>query len=100
MDKMRLRKLTDVTNSFGQAGKIYEPEGTVGGLDLFWVTPLMSVAGSRREWMEGHLVRWRDFSREEPRWHECEGVHSKMLNREFVGGFQGRLKNAMAEREV
>ena len=100
IDRPRLRTLTDVTHAFGVAGKEYEPDGTVGGADVFWVTPLRSVAASRQEWMEGHLARWRGFCREEPRWHECAGEHSKMLNGEFVGAFQVRLKAAMAKRGI
>ncbi|KAI9813673.1 MAG: putative NRPS-like protein biosynthetic cluster [Pycnora praestabilis] len=100
MDSTRLRKLTDVTNAFGQAGREYEPQGRVRGMDVFWVTPLASVAGSRREWMEEHLVRWGEFSAEAPRFHECEGVHSKMLNAEYVASFQKCLKGAMAARGV
>ena len=58
----------------------------------------MLVARDRQEWMEKHLVRWVDFSADSPRFHECEGCHSKMLNLEYVASFQRILKDAMAAR--
>ena len=100
LDKTRLHKLTDVTNAFRLAGKKYDPTGSVKGADIFWVTPLMSVAPSRKHWMNEHLVRWNDFTLERPRFHECEGSHSNMLNSEYVGSFQKMLKRAMAARGV
>ena len=100
IDKERLKKLTDVTNAFGQAGKKYEPGGLVQAMDVFWVTPLLSVAASRQEWMDEHLIRWKEFSMSPPRFHECEGVHSKMLNSDYVASFQQRLKSAMAARNI
>ena len=100
IDKTRLRKLTDVTYAFGLAGKKYDPMGSVRRADIFWVTPLLLVSPSREEWMAKHLVRWTDFVSETPRFHECEGVHSKMLNPEHVGSFQKILRRAMATRGV
>jgi acyl-CoA synthetase (AMP-forming)/AMP-acid ligase II/thioesterase domain-containing protein len=100
IDKERLKKLTDVTNAFGQAGRVYDPEGMVQAMDVFWVTPLLSVATSRREWMDKHLSLWRDFSETPPRFHECEGVHSKMLNLDHIASFQQRLKSAIAARDI
>ncbi|KAL9625051.1 MAG: hypothetical protein Q9160_000780 [Pyrenula sp. 1 TL-2023] len=100
IDKTRLRKMTDVTHAFGMAGKKYDPDGRVQVADVFWVTPLTSVASGRKEWMDRHLVRWKDFVVESPRFHECEGVHSKMLNAEYVNSFQKVMKKAMAARGI
>ena len=100
IDKTRLRKLTDITYAFGLAGKKYNPVGSVRHADIFWATPLLSVSQSREEWMAKHLVRWTDFVFETPRFHECEGVHSKMLNPEHVGSFQKILRRAMATRGI
>lgn len=100
IDKTRLRKMTDVTHAFGMAGKKYDPEGQVQATDVFWVTPLTSVASGRIEWMDRHLRLWKDFVVESPRFHECKGVHSKMLNAEYVGSFQKVMKKAMAARGV
>ena len=100
IDKERLRKITDVTNAFGQAGMKYQPDGAVQAMDILWVTPLKAVAGSRQEWMNEHLIRWKEFSADPPRYHECEGTHSKMLNPEHVGHFQQCLKSAMIARGI
>ena len=100
IDKERLHKLTDVTDAFGQAGKRYHPSGIVQALDVFWVTPLQSVAGSRKEWMNDHLIQWNSFSADPPRFHECDGLHSKMLNSEYIDSFQITLKSAMAARGI
>ncbi len=72
----------------------------VQAMDVFWVTPLQSVAGSRREWMDNHLIQWKDFSAQPPCFHECDGSHSRMLNPEYVDSFQKILKSAMAARGV
>ena len=100
IDKTRLHKLTDVTNAFRLAGKKYDPTGSVKCADVFWVTPLLSVSPSREQWMDEHLVRWNEFVVETPRFHECAGEHSKMLNSEHVGSFQKTLKLAMAARGI
>ena len=100
IDKARLHKLTDVTDAFGQAGKRYNPDGMVHAMDVFWVTPLQSVAENRREWMDKHLIDWKDYSAEFPRFHECEGCHSKMLNLEYIASFQRILKSALIARGI
>ena len=100
IDKTRLQKLTDVTDAFGQAGKRYNPDGMVSAMDVFWVTPLQSVARSRKEWMDKHLIHWKDYSAEIPRFHECDGSHSKMLNSEYIAPFQKVFKGAMAARGI
>ena len=100
IDKERLRKITNVTNAFGQAGMKYQPHGAVQVMDVFWVTPLKAVAGSRQEWMNEHLIRWKEFSVDPPQYHECEGTHSKILNPEHVGHFQQCLKSAMIARGI
>ena len=100
INKERLQKLTDVTDAFGQAGRRYDPNGMVHALDVFWVTPLQSVAGSRKEWMNNHLIQWKSFSADPPRFHECDGLHSKMLNSEYIDSFQSILKSAMTARGI
>ncbi|KAL9626072.1 MAG: hypothetical protein Q9164_007952, partial [Protoblastenia rupestris] len=92
IDKARLKKITEVTLSFGTAGRYYEPKGAVSAMDVFWVTPLLWVAKDRKEWMDTHLSKWVDFSNEAPRFHECAGVHSKMLNAEFVDGVARKMR--------
>jgi thioesterase domain-containing protein len=100
IDKARLHKITEVTLSFGKAGKYYEPEGAVSAMDIFWVTPLLWVAKDREEWMDLHLSKWVDFSEEPPKFRECEGVHSKMLNANFVDGVAKKLRAVMQARGI
>ncbi|KAL9098182.1 MAG: hypothetical protein Q9187_009713, partial [Circinaria calcarea] len=83
MDREKLSAIADMTGAFGEAGKKYEPEGVVTYADVFWVTPLRAVASSRQEWMDEHLRLWKDFVRAPIGWHECEGMHAMMLNRDF-----------------
>ena len=100
IDKERLRKITEVTLSFGFAGKYYEPEGAVSAMDVFWVTPLLWVAKDRKEWMDLHLSKWVDFSKEAPKFHECAGVHSKMLNADYVDGVAKKMRAVMQARGI
>jgi acyl-CoA synthetase (AMP-forming)/AMP-acid ligase II/thioesterase domain-containing protein len=100
IDHERLRKITEVTKSFGSAGRYYEPDGMVSNMDVFWVHPLLWVAGSRKEWMEEHLSKWVSFVKEAPVYHECDGVHSKMLNADFVDGTAKRIRATLQARGV
>ncbi|KAL9629574.1 MAG: hypothetical protein Q9164_006823 [Protoblastenia rupestris] len=100
IDKARLKKITEVTLSFGTAGRYYEPQGAVSAMDVFWVTPLLWVAKDRKEWMDTHLSKWVDFSNEAPKFHECAGVHSKMLNAEFVDGVARKMRSVIQARGV
>ena len=47
MDREKLSAVSDMTKAFGDAAKLYEPEGTVGVADVFWATPLKSVSDTR-----------------------------------------------------
>ena len=49
LNRARLLKVTAVTAAFGEAAKKYDPEGLVRSIDMFWVSPLQSVASSRQE---------------------------------------------------
>lgn len=98
IDKPRLRQITQVTDSFGRAAAFYKPEGMISGIDVVWVTPLLWVASTREEWMKTHLSKWVEFSKEAPRFHECEGLHSKMLNDDYVDGIAKTLRAAIQAR--
>ena len=100
IDKARLRKITEVTWSFGKAAKHYDPVGSIAQMDIFWVHPLLWVAQDRNEWMDKHLRHWVDFSRQSPRYHECEGVHSLMLNTDYVDGVAKKMRSALRARRV
>ena len=100
IEKTRLHKMTDVTNTFRLAGQKYSPKGSVKTADVFWVTPLLSVAPDRAHWMDNHLSRWEDFVSESLKFHECDGTHSKMLNSEYVKSFQKSMRAAMSSRGI
>ena len=100
IDKARLRKMVEVTWSFGKAAKHYDPVGSVAQTDVFWVHPLLWVAQDRNEWMDKHLRHWVDFSRQSPRYHECEGMHSLMLNTDYVDGVAKKMRSALRARRV
>ncbi|RAL07812.1 thioesterase domain-containing protein [Aspergillus homomorphus CBS 101889] len=76
----------------------YEPSGSVGAIDCFYCVPLVGVASSKREWYDEHLVKWRDFARSEPRFHDVGGAHYTKLSAEHVFGFQKTLRRALEER--
>lgn len=78
----------------------YEPSGVVAAIDVFFATPLKAVAQSRREWVEGPLSKWRNFVREEPRFHEVDGAHYTMIGPEHVQRFAKKLKMVLQTREI
>ncbi|KAI0173697.1 acyl-protein synthetase [Hypoxylon sp. FL1284] len=78
----------------------YEPSGQVDGIDVFHAIPLKWAAPSREEWVSGHLSKWRDFSRTEPRVHAVGGTHYTLIGPEHVAGFTVKLKAALAARGI
>ncbi|RAH78845.1 acetyl-CoA synthetase-like protein [Aspergillus japonicus CBS 114.51] len=76
----------------------YEPSGSVVGIDCFYCIPLAGVASSKRQWYDEHMVKWKDFARSEPRFHDVAGAHYTMLSPEHVFGFQKTLRRALEER--
>ncbi|CAG9990254.1 unnamed protein product [Clonostachys byssicola] len=98
IDKPPLKKITEVTLSFGTAGRDYDPEGTVANLDVFWVHPLLWVAPNRAEWMDKHLKHWVNFCRSEPQFHELKGSHSMMLNACQLHGTAVNIRSVIRSR--
>ena len=78
--------------------KEYEPAGHVACMDVFYAIPLAAVAQSKKEWVEGPLSKWRDFVREEPRYHEVDGAHYTMISPEHVQRFAKKLKSVLQAR--
>ncbi|PYH47131.1 non-ribosomal peptide synthetase [Aspergillus saccharolyticus JOP 1030-1] len=76
----------------------YEPSGSVMAIDCFYCIPLVGVATSKRQWYDEHMVKWRDFSRSEPRFHDVGGAHYTMLAPEHVFRFQKTLRRALEDR--
>ncbi|KAL4891060.1 hypothetical protein BDV59DRAFT_209228 [Aspergillus ambiguus] len=78
----------------------YEPSGSVRTLDVFVADPLTHVAKTREEWVNGLLSAWKDFVREEVRYHHVEGAHYTMLKPEYVVNFAKTLRTVLRERGV
>ena len=100
LDKAQLWTIADVTDAYGSAAKQYEAYGIVTKIDVFYATPLSSVSSSRQDWLEKHLSCWRDFSREEVCFHECDGGHANMLDYEYIFTFQKKLQTVLSERGI
>lgn len=98
LDKAQLWAIANVTDAYGSAAKEYEACGNVTKIDVFYATPLRSVSNSRQEWLERYLSHWRDFSRDEVCFHECDGGHANMLDYEYIFAFQKTLKTVLSDR--
>ena len=98
LDSQQLLAIINIAYSFGLAARMYEPQGSVRKMDVFWCTPLHSVERSREKWFREYLCNWREYSKEEPAFHECEGNHADMINESFVTGFKERLDTVLAAR--
>lgn len=76
----------------------YEPEGTVKCMDVFVADPLSHVAKDRKDWVEGRLAAWMEFVREDLQFHDVQGAHYTMLNKEYVVGFADTLRSVLRGR--
>ncbi|KAL5041950.1 hypothetical protein BDW71DRAFT_156214 [Aspergillus fruticulosus] len=90
----------DLASNMQSLAVDYEPQGAVKCMDVFVADPLSHVAKDRRDWVEGRLSAWREFVREDVRFHDVQGAHYTMLNREYVEGFAGTLRAVLKERGV
>ncbi|PGH10868.1 hypothetical protein AJ79_05228 [Helicocarpus griseus UAMH5409] len=78
----------------------YDPEGSVKCMDVFVADPLSHVAKDRKDWIEGRLAAWKDFVREDVKFHNVQGAHYTMLNPEYVVKFAETLRTVLRERGV
>ena len=65
-----------------------------------WRNPPTYAAENREDWMANHLARWGELSDTKLCFHECFGVHAKMLDKEYIQDFTKKLKAAMRRRGV
>ncbi|MCJ1243553.1 hypothetical protein MMC30_000750 [Trapelia coarctata] len=93
-----LANWADLAYGLQSMARDYEPSGSVAAMDVFYAVPLAAVAQSKEEWLEGHLKRWKDFCREEPRFHDVDGAHYTMIGPEHVFSFQRKLKMVLVAR--
>lgn len=95
-----LAQWAGVAFSLQSMAREYEPQGTVGAMDVFYCVPLAAVASSKEEWLADHLSKLKGFCRTEVRFHEVGGAHYTMIGPEHVGGFQKKLKLVLKARGV
>ena len=98
LTRAKMERWVSLAHAMQNAACDYDPDGSVANIDVFYCTPLASVSRDRRSWLDGFLCKWRDFSREEPRFHEVDGAHYTMLDSGNVHSFQRKLKAVLAER--
>lgn len=99
-DKTKLALVSDIAEAFRTGVTDYEPTKGVKQMDVFVADPPTYAAKNRGDWMANHLARWEELSDTEPRFHECLGIHAKMLNKEYIQDFTKKLKAAMRRRGV
>ena len=100
VDKTKLGLISDIAEAFRVGVIDYEPTSGVQQMDVFVADPPTYAAKDRADWRTNRLGRWCELSEEKPVFHDCEGIHAKMLNKEFIGDFTKKLKAAMRRRGV
>ena len=102
LDKETLGDWAEASLALQSLGKYFEPSGTVTCMDVFVAGPWKGGFGveSREEWREKWLVPWKEFVGSEVRFHEVEGAHYTMMDKEHVHGFQKKFKVALAGRGI
>ncbi|PHH91976.1 hypothetical protein CDD83_9539 [Cordyceps sp. RAO-2017] len=98
LDDQGLARWTEVAFGLQSMAVDYEPGGQVGVIDIFHAIPLKMAAGSREEWVNEHLSKWKDFCATAPKFHEVGGAHYTMIGPEHVVGFSNKLKAALRDR--
>ncbi|KAH0592950.1 hypothetical protein MHUMG1_09196 [Metarhizium humberi] len=100
LDKPGLTRWTNVAHGLPNIAVNYEPDGQVDMLDIFYATPLKSVAPDRTIWVKEHLSKWQDFCRSKPRLHEVDGSHYTMIGPDHVAAFSATFLSALHARGV
>lgn len=100
VDAERLALISDIAENFRVNAETYEPIGKVENLDVFVADPPTYAADGRKDWRENKLGRWTELCRNEVEFHDCPGIHAKMLSRDHIAAFAKILKAAMRRRGV
>ena len=98
LTRPKMERWISLAHAMQNAARDYDPCGSVANIDIFYCTPLASVSKDRQHWLEEYLSKWKDFSLEEPRFHEVDGAHYTMLDSANVHSFQKKLKAALSDR--
>ncbi|KAK3172674.1 putative NRPS-like protein biosynthetic cluster [Lepraria neglecta] len=102
LDKKKLGSWAEAAFALQSLGKAFQPSGKVGCMDVFVAGPWKGgfEIESRGEWRGKWLEPWSEFARSEVRFHDVEGEHYTMMDKEHVHGFQKKLKAALAGRGI
>ena len=100
LDQQKLEKWASVASALQNLAVDYEPTGVVASIDVFVAIPLAGVAKNKQDWLERKLSAWKDFTWQEPRFHDVDGAHYTMMGAEHVQSFQKKLKAAIAARGI
>lgn len=98
LTRSKMERWISLAYAMQNAARDYDPTGSVANIDVFYCTPLASVSKDWHHWLEEYLSKWKDFSREEPRFHEVDGAHYTMLDSQNVHSFQRKLRAVLLER--
>ncbi|KAL4866672.1 hypothetical protein BDV12DRAFT_198894 [Aspergillus spectabilis] len=88
----------DLASNMQSMAVDYDPEGSVKCMDVFVADPLSHVAKNREDWVASRLAAWRDFVRGDVHFHDVQGAHYTMLNKEYVANFAATLRFVLRER--
>jgi thioesterase domain-containing protein len=88
----------DLASNMQSMAVDYDPKGDVKCMDVFVADPLSHVAKNREDWVASRLAAWREFVREDVRFHDVQGAHYTMLNKEYVANFATTLRTVLRER--
>ena len=100
VDKTKFALISDIAEAFRVGVVDYKPPKGVEQMDFFVADRPTNAAKNREDWGDNRLGRWKELSGESPTFHECEGIHSKMLNKEHARDFTKKLKATMRSRGV
>jgi acyl-CoA synthetase (AMP-forming)/AMP-acid ligase II/thioesterase domain-containing protein/acyl carrier protein len=102
LNKGRLEQWAKAAHHLQALAKEYKPTGSVACMDVFVAAPWKGGFGAttKEEWRENYLEPWKEFVRGDVKFHNVEGEHYTMLDKDHVHGFQKKLKGALAARGI
>ena len=65
-----------MTDVYGSEAQQYDVYGNIVKIDIFYAVLLRSISTNREEWLDGYLSNWKNFSREEVGYHECDSGYT------------------------
>jgi thioesterase domain-containing protein len=87
----------DLASNMQSMAVDYDPEGSIKCMDVFVADPLSHVAKNTRDWVKSRLAAWKDFLRGDVRFHDVQGAHYTILNKEYVAKVSETLRTVLSE---